>query len=146
LRYLRINNLSKSTLKGQIAKELTIPPQTRYLVPVELGPVERQVYIFVSFCYLVVLKSTTKAYDQSLELALGQLGFDARGVVARSGWDINIGSLRNWLRTLRGIATHPQVGQLQNQREHLLAKPGVLKSISEVLDVSGCLSGRPPLC
>lgn len=31
------------TMKDAVKKELTIPPQTRYLVPIELGRVERHV-------------------------------------------------------------------------------------------------------
>ncbi|KIP06910.1 hypothetical protein PHLGIDRAFT_72023 [Phlebiopsis gigantea 11061_1 CR5-6] len=103
------------TMKTSVRGELTIPKQTRYLVPIELGRVERHVY------------------DQNLEKALLELGFDARGVAVAANWQVDVGTLRGWLRKLRGICTHPQVGQLQNVADKL-HKPGVLKTIGEVLD------------
>lgn len=75
-----------------------------------------------------------QVYDRSLEEALLELGFDARGVATVEGWQVDPSLLRTWLRKLRGFCTHPQVGQLQNQRDKLNAH-GVLKTIGEVLDV-----------
>ncbi|KAG6335414.1 hypothetical protein ID866_3675 [Astraeus odoratus] len=103
------------TLKSAVKNELTIPQQRRYLVGIELGRVERQVY------------------DQALEGALAELGLDARGVAAYEGWQVDAGLLRNILRRLRGICTHPQVGQLQRQGDKL-ARTNVLKSMAEVLE------------
>ncbi|KDQ50603.1 hypothetical protein JAAARDRAFT_580714 [Jaapia argillacea MUCL 33604] len=103
------------TMKLAVKDELTIPEQTRFLVGVELGKVERHVY------------------DQNLEQALDELGLDARGVAASEGWQVDASVLRTWLRKLRGICTHPQVGQLQNQRDKL-NKPGGLKTMAEVLE------------
>lgn len=73
-------------------------------------------------------------YDQTFESALLELGFDARGVAVSENWQVDTGLLRSWLRRLRGICTHPQVGQLQNQTDKI-SKPGVLKTIGEVLEV-----------
>ncbi|KAI6163980.1 SNF2 family N-terminal domain-containing protein [Pisolithus thermaeus] len=103
------------TLKSAVNDELTIPQQRRYLVNIDLGPVERQVY------------------DQALEESLAELGLDARGVAIYEGWQVDAGVLRNVLRRLRGICTHPQVGQLQRQGDKH-AKTSVLKSMSEVLE------------
>ncbi|KAI0789257.1 SNF2 family N-terminal domain-containing protein [Abortiporus biennis] len=103
------------TMKAGVKDELTIPKQTRFLVPVELGRVERHVY------------------DQTFEQALLELGLDARGVAVTENWEIDTGVLRSWLRKIRGICTHPQVGQLSNQADKL-HKPGVLKTIGEVLE------------
>ncbi|KAH8101241.1 SNF2 family N-terminal domain-containing protein [Cristinia sonorae] len=103
------------TMKSAVEAELTIPKQTRYLLPVELGKVERHVY------------------DHNFEKALLDLGLDARGVAVTEDWEVDTTVLRTWLRKLRGICTHPQVGQLQNQADKL-HKPGVLKSIGEVLE------------
>ncbi|KAG1750477.1 SNF2 family N-terminal domain-containing protein [Suillus paluster] len=103
------------TLKSAVNDELTIPQQRRYLVSIELGRVERHVY------------------DQNLEAALVELGLDARGVAASEGWQIDATLLRNVLRKLRGICTHPQVGQLQRPGDKLV-KPGALKSIGDVLE------------
>jgi E3 ubiquitin-protein ligase SHPRH len=104
------------TTKAEVKDELTIPSQTRYIVPIHLGAVERQVY------------------DNSMDKALQDLGLDARGVAASEGWEVDAGLLRTLLRQLRGICTHPQVGQLQ-QRDKLY-KPGALKTMADVLDVS----------
>ncbi|KAG2135375.1 SNF2 family N-terminal domain-containing protein [Suillus bovinus] len=100
------------TLKSAVKDELTIPQQCRYLVSIELGRVERHVY------------------DHHLEAALVELSLDARGVAASEGWQIDATLLRNVLRKLRGICTHPQVGQLQRPGD----KPGALKSIGDVLE------------
>ncbi|KAI6013221.1 SNF2 family N-terminal domain-containing protein [Pisolithus marmoratus] len=103
------------TLKSAVNDELTIPQQRRYLVNIELGLVERQVY------------------DQVLEESLAELGLDARGVATYEGWQVDAGVLRNVLRRLRGICTHPQVGQLQRLGDKH-AKTSALKSMSEVLE------------
>lgn len=79
------------TMKSAVKDELTIPQQKRFLVGIDLGPIERHVY------------------DQNLEEALLQLGLDARGVAASVGWEIDASLLRTLLRKLRGICTHPQV-------------------------------------
>lgn len=66
-----------------------------------------------------------------MEQALLALGFDARGVTVDERL-LDPVLLRSWIRKLRGICTHPQVGQLQSSAE----KKGTFKSIEEVLDVS----------
>ncbi|TBU46840.1 SNF2 family N-terminal domain-containing protein [Dichomitus squalens] len=104
------------TMKEAVKEELTIPPQTRYLVPIELGRVERHFY------------------DQTLDAALLDLGLDARGVAATENWEVDVAKLRHWLRRLRGLCTHPQVGQLAVNAVDKLHKPGVLKSMAEVLE------------
>ncbi|KAF9221774.1 hypothetical protein BS17DRAFT_757183 [Gyrodon lividus] len=106
---------SVRTLKSTIKNELTIPQQQRYLVSIELGRVERHVY------------------DQALEAALVELGLDARGIAGYEGWTVDASVLRNVLRRLRGICTHPQVGQLQKQGDKF-NKTGALKSIGDVLE------------
>ncbi|PBK60985.1 hypothetical protein ARMSODRAFT_676532 [Armillaria solidipes] len=102
------------TMKSTLEAELTIPQQTRYLVGIEMGRIERHVY------------------DQTLEAVLQELGLDARGVAASAGWETDGTVLRSSLRRLRGICTHPQVGQLQRQNDKLF-KPGALKTIEQVL-------------
>jgi E3 ubiquitin-protein ligase SHPRH len=66
-----------------------------------------------------------------MEQAILALGFDARGVSVDERL-LDPVLLRSWIRKLRGICTHPQVGQLQNSTE----KKGTFKSIEEVLEVS----------
>ncbi|KAJ3983056.1 SNF2 family N-terminal domain-containing protein [Lentinula detonsa] len=105
---------SVRTMKSQVSHELTIPQQTRYLVSIDMGKVERLVY------------------DQSFETILNDLGLDARGVAASEGWEIDGALLRSSIRRLRGICTHPQVGQVVGQNERLY-KPGALKTMADVL-------------
>ncbi|KAF8196665.1 SNF2 family N-terminal domain-containing protein [Mycena galopus ATCC 62051] len=101
------------TTKASVTNELTIPQQTRFLVSIEMGPVERHVY------------------DQNFESILLELGLDARGVDVRGeeNKEIDGALLRSSLRKLRAICTHPQIGQIGNK----LFKPGALKSMEQVL-------------
>ena len=71
-----------------------------------------------------------KFYDQNMERALLALGFDARGVTVDEKL-LDPVLLRTWIRKLRGICTHPQVGQHLNSAD----KKGTFKSIEEVLEV-----------
>ncbi|KAA1466872.1 hypothetical protein DENSPDRAFT_831779 [Dentipellis sp. KUC8613] len=102
------------TTKASVRDELTIPVQTRYLVPIELGRVEQHVY------------------DENIENALRELGLDARGVAASENWQMDATLLRSWLLKLRQICTHPQVGQLLKQGER--TSKGALKTMSQVLE------------
>ena len=70
-----------------------------------------------------------------MERALLELGLDARGVAATENWQIDTTLLRTWLRKLRQICTHLQVGQLLKQGDKL-NKPGALKSMEDVLEVN----------
>lgn len=103
------------TVKTEVQDELTIPAQTRYLVPIEQGPVERHVY-------------TQNFYNACLDL-----GLDVRGIAVREDWEADTTVLRAWLRKLRGICTHPQVGQLSNRADRQHKSKGI-KSMSEVLE------------
>jgi E3 ubiquitin-protein ligase SHPRH len=77
--------------------------------------------------------SAPQVYDESLEKALLQLGLDARGVTASRNGEVDTTILRTWLRKLRQICTHPQVGQLQKPGDKLF-KSGVLKTMRQVLE------------
>jgi E3 ubiquitin-protein ligase SHPRH len=77
-------------------------------------------------------------YDQSLQQALDQLRLDARGIAAVEGWEPDTTVLRTWLRKLRGIATHPQVSQLQTLGDKL-HRSGVLKTMAEVFEARDVL-------
>ncbi|KAL5520312.1 hypothetical protein ACEPAG_9526 [Sanghuangporus baumii] len=104
------------TMKVKVQDELTIPQQKRFVVPIELGKVEKHVY------------------DENLERALNELGLDSEGVAASSGWQLDVNLLRHWMRRLRGICTHPQVGKLSKQNDRLAKANNALKSIGEVLE------------
>ncbi|KAF8055235.1 SNF2 family N-terminal domain-containing protein [Lyophyllum atratum] len=108
------------TLKKNVQEELTIPQQTRYLVGIGLGAVEKHVY------------------DQTLEQALQDLGLDARGIAASDGWQIDGATLRAAIRRLRAMCTHPQVGMLQGGGGREGGKGGMyragrVQSIGDVL-------------
>ncbi|KAI9435845.1 SNF2 family N-terminal domain-containing protein [Lactarius indigo] len=102
------------TVKSAVQAELTIPTQTRYVFPICLGRVERHVY------------------DQNWENALLELSLDARGITTSQMPEVNTTLLRSWLRKLRQICTHPQIGQLQRPGDKAY-KPGVLKTMGQVL-------------
>ncbi|KAJ7126620.1 SNF2 family N-terminal domain-containing protein [Mycena crocata] len=106
-------NFAIRTTKASVKDELTIPQQTRYLVSIQMGPVERHLY------------------DQEFESALLHLGLDSRGVDVRGADGEPDGALlRSLLRKLRAICTHPQVGQMGGDK---LFKPGALKTMEQVL-------------
>lgn len=75
-------------------------------------------------------------YDENFRDALKDLGMDERGVALHDEWELDVALLRSWLRKLRAVATHPQVGQLAG-RDRILGGSGNLKSITEVLEVCG---------
>ncbi|KZO97524.1 hypothetical protein CALVIDRAFT_562880 [Calocera viscosa TUFC12733] len=102
------------TLKKQVRAELTIPPQRRYLVPIEMGPVERHLY------------------NDLLESAYNALGVDSLGNNINEGHQLDISQLRTWLLRLRQSCTHPQIGQL-HRNDRVLG--GALRSIGEVLEL-----------
>ena len=63
------------------------------------------------------------------------LGLDIRGVAATENWEVDVAKLRHWLRRLRELCTHPQIGQLiARGNSDKLHQPGVLKSMAEVLE------------
>ncbi|KAL1692669.1 SNF2 family N-terminal domain-containing protein [Schizophyllum commune] len=110
-----IQSYAVRTTKASVKDELTIPQQTRYVVPVEMGRVERHVY------------------DETLEGILYTLGLDARGVAASAGWELDTAVLRAGIRRLRAVCTHPQVGQLQRQQGEKTVK-APLKTMEQVLE------------
>ena len=79
--------------------------------------------------------SVCQVYEQNLEQALNALGLDELGVATSSGWQIDVAILRSWMRKLRGICTHPQVGQLSRPNDKWAKAGAALKSIAEVLEV-----------
>ena len=68
-----------------------------------------------------------------MEKALLHLGLDARGVIASRNGEVDTTTLRTWLRRLRQICTHPQVGQLQKHGDKS-SKSGVLKTMRQILE------------
>ena len=71
---------------------------------------------------------------------------DAHGLVRQEDWQIDLALLRSSLRKLRGLCTHPQVGQLNRQENKLIkGKSANLKTISEVLEVRSLISKSQPI-
>ena len=68
-----------------------------------------------------------------MEKALNQLGLDVRGMATSQNGEVNTALLRTWLRKLRQICTHPQVGQLQKSGDRSY-RSGVLKTMRQVLE------------
>ncbi|KAF7309597.1 SNF2 family helicase [Mycena indigotica] len=109
------SSLAIRTTKASIKDELRIPPQTRFVVPITMGVVERTVY------------------DADFDRVLLQLGLDHRGVdLDGNRREPDIGQLRAMVRRLRAICTHPQVGQLGNS---LFKNGGSLKTMDQVLEL-----------
>ncbi|KAG8931842.1 hypothetical protein FRC02_002077 [Tulasnella sp. 418] len=98
------------------AEGLDIPKQTRFVVSIELGMIERHFY------------------DQTLEEALQNVGLDKRGVAQYENWELDTAAMRSWLRKLRQACIHPQVGALQQHgpagARHL---GGAVRPIGDVL-------------
>ena len=89
------NEIGERTLKAQVQHELFLPPQARFIVPVDLTAVERFYY------------------DQRYADALGTLGLAIDGtpqVGADVAWTPDRSEMIRALETLRQLAMHPQVG------------------------------------
>ncbi|KAL1703759.1 hypothetical protein EV121DRAFT_292057 [Schizophyllum commune] len=110
-----IQGYAVHTTKASVEDKLTISQQTQYVVPVEMGRVERHVY------------------DVTLESILYTLGLDARGATASARWELATAVLRAGIRRLRAACTHLQVGQLQHQQgEKAVKVPS--KTMEQVLE------------
>lgn len=127
-------SLFDRTIKSAVQAELTIPAQTRYLFPIHLGRVERHVSTLpTSPKEEYILTFTLQVYDENLDKALRCLELDARGVTTSLNGEVDTAALRTWLRKLRQICTHPQVGQLQKHGDKS-SKSGVLKTMRQILE------------
>ncbi|KAL1751301.1 hypothetical protein FB107DRAFT_251570 [Schizophyllum commune] len=110
-----IQGYAVHTTKASVEDKLTISQQTQYVVPVEMGRVERHVY------------------DVTLESILYTLGLDARGATASARWELATAVLRAGIRRLRAACTRLQVGQLQHQQgEKAVKVPS--KTMEQVLE------------
>ncbi|KIO23593.1 hypothetical protein M407DRAFT_26965 [Tulasnella calospora MUT 4182] len=99
------------------AEGLDIPNQTRFVVPISLGMIERHFY------------------DSTLKVALLELGLDARGVSRCGDSELNGALLRSVIRKLRMACIHPQVGTLGSQaaKGRGAQGGGVVRPIGDVL-------------
>ncbi|GAA6023233.1 hypothetical protein JCM10207_005216, partial [Rhodosporidiobolus poonsookiae] len=113
------NEIGARTLKSQVMHELTLPPQLRFVAPVDLTAVEKYYY------------------EQRYTQALQALGLDKDGTPYDTGVDLDTGEplqwvpdkaeMNRWLTILRQLAIHPQLAQ--EGRQHL---GRVLKTVEEV--------------
>ncbi|GAA5843078.1 hypothetical protein JCM11251_002725 [Rhodosporidiobolus azoricus] len=113
------NDLGARTLKSQIQHELTLPPQNRFIVPIEFTAVERYYY---DTRYREALSAIGLREDGTPK----DLGVD-RDTGEALRWTADKGEMNRWLTTLRQLAVHPQLGGAN--REHL---GKVLKTVEEV--------------
>ncbi|GAA5891640.1 hypothetical protein JCM8208_007354 [Rhodotorula glutinis] len=108
------NEIGERTLKAQVQHELFLPPQKRFIVPVDLTPVERFYY------------------DQRYADALATLGLAIDGtpqVGANVKWSPDRPEMIRALEALRQLAMHPQVG---SQNRGKLALGRVVRTVAEV--------------
>ncbi|GAA6018304.1 hypothetical protein JCM10207_000797 [Rhodosporidiobolus poonsookiae] len=113
------NEIGARTLKSQVTHELTLPPQLRFVAPIDLTAVEKYYY------------------EQRYAQALQALGLDEDGTPYDTGVDPDTGEqlqwvpdkaeMNRWLTILRQLAIHPQLAQ--EGRQHL---GRVLKTVEEV--------------
>ncbi|GAA5899656.1 hypothetical protein JCM6882_001177 [Rhodosporidiobolus microsporus] len=113
------NDLGARTLKSQIQHELELPPQNRYIVPIDFTAVEKYYY------------------DTRYREALAAVGLDEDGTPKDVGvdretgealrWEADKGEMNRWLTILRQLAVHPQLGGAN--REQL---GRTLKTVEEV--------------
>jgi len=130
---VNMTSLFVRTMKSSVQAELTIPAQTRYVFPIHLGKVERHVSFCLPAMSDLICTVSCQVYDEIFEKALAELSLDVRGVSTSQNGEVNTALLRTWLRKLRQICTHPQVGQLQKSGDRSY-KPGVLKTMKQVLE------------
>ncbi|PWN43577.1 hypothetical protein IE81DRAFT_365627 [Ceraceosorus guamensis] len=86
-----IQRLATRHTKDGIRDQLRIPVQTRYLVPIELGLVQRS------------------SYDQLWAAALEDMGLNQAGEPVSGDYEANVNKLRHHLNLLRQTCTHPQL-------------------------------------
>lgn len=77
--------------KAQVQHEMVLPPQTRYLVPVDFTHVE------------------TAFYKDVWHASLAALHLDADGAPLTETWELDTSALRAQLQRLRQACTHPHV-------------------------------------
>lgn len=110
------NEIGERTLKAQVQHELFLPPQSRYIVPVDLTAVERFYY------------------DSRYAEALGTLGLALDGTPQFDGasrtWTPDKPEMLRALTALRQLTTHPQIGS--GARSSKLALGRVVRTVAEV--------------
>ncbi|GAA5942532.1 E3 ubiquitin-protein ligase IRC20 [Sporobolomyces koalae] len=112
------NEIGARTLKRQVEDEMFLPPQTRFVVPLDFTAVERFYY------------------DSRYGEMLDALGLDSQGspkiqIDRQTGkplaWQPDKGEMNKWMGILRSLCAHPQIGATGRQ-----ALGHVLKTVEEV--------------
>ncbi|KAF8308099.1 hypothetical protein DL93DRAFT_1962187 [Clavulina sp. PMI_390] len=98
------------TSKQVAGKEMKLAVQTRCVVPILLGPVEKH------------------NYDERLADSLTALGMDPRGYPLVEDWSLDSVLLRQCIRKLRQACTHPQIGEADGRQ-------GVAKGVRSIEQV-----------
>ncbi|WFD25319.1 RING-type E3 ubiquitin transferase [Malassezia nana] len=89
--YRVLRHLGIRHTKVQVQHEMVLPPQTRYLVPVDFTHVE------------------TAFYKDVWHASLSALELDADGAPLTDTWELDVAVLRAQLQRLRQACTHPHV-------------------------------------
>ncbi|KAI9674527.1 MAG: hypothetical protein M1817_001865 [Caeruleum heppii] len=105
--------------KGEVADELQLPPQKRFVVHLPFTPVEEQ------------------NYEQLFQQMCDDCGFDRHGAPTTQCREpdapFTVENMRMWLTRLRQTCLHPEVGG--RNRRALGHSDGPLRSVAEVLEV-----------
>lgn len=108
-----LRDLTTRHLKSAVKKELTLPPQHRYIMPIDFTAVE------------------TAYYEDVWNTGLLNLGLDASGGPTRQDWELDESLMRRQLLLLRQACTHPQVaGRILGSGN---MAQGNLRTMAEVL-------------
>jgi len=111
-----IGVLGVRTLKSQVAHELTIPAQSRFVVPVELGEVE-------AFAHKLL-------YGQ----AMAALELDADGNAPSASWRPDPAVMKTFLRRLRHLCCRPTSGLVAGPTGGTAEQRQKFRTLDDVLD------------
>ena len=111
-----IGALGVRTLKSQVAHELTIPAQSRFVVPVELGEVE-------AFAHKLL-------YGQ----AMAALELDADGNAPSASWRPDPAVMKTFLRRLRHLCCRPTSGLVAGPTGGTAEQRQKFRTLDDVLD------------
>ena len=104
-----LNKISVRTTKEQVQKELSIPPQTRYIVPLQMSAPE------IAFI------------EDRFRTALNELNLNEQGEFITLNFDLDVIKLRGWITKLRQLTTNPQTG--------LIVKENAIKTFKTIEQV-----------
>ncbi|KAF2666062.1 hypothetical protein BT63DRAFT_481872 [Microthyrium microscopicum] len=106
--------------KDKVRKELRLPPQKRVVVTIPFLAIEEQMYA------------------QTFEQMCRDCGLNDDGSPSSDTWDptdqMTVDKMRSWLRRLRQLCLHPQVGT-KNQRVLGSSRGAPLRTVADVMTI-----------